>query len=168
MNVANVPSPNFHVRHNDVLGIVIHCMEGDMAATAEWFKSGSAAAGNPVSAHYGVARDGSVVKYVEETDVAYHAGRVDGATARLVLDRPGVNPNLFTIGIEHEGDGSSDLTDAQRASSIALIRDICIRHGIAIDRDHVVGHHEIFSPKTCPDAIDVDRLVAEASEQAAA
>lgn len=163
MTIAKVPSPNFHVRHNDILGVVIHCMEGDMSATADWFARGSLAAGNPVSAHYGVAKDGSVVQYVEESDVAYHAGRVEGATARLVLDRPGVNPNLFTIGIEHEGDGAADLTDAQRAASVQLIADICRRHGIPVDRDHIVGHHEIFAPKTCPDRINVDRLVTEAA-----
>ncbi len=136
-----------------------------MADTAEWFTSGSKAAGNPVSAHYGVARDGSIVQYVQESEVAYHAGRVDSPTATIVLDRPGQNPNDFLLGIEHEGDGTEDLTDAQRASSVALIQDICRRYSIPIDRTHIVGHHEIFSLKKCPDKIDVDRLVADAAAE---
>ena len=81
----------------------------------------------------------------------------------LVIDRLPANPNGYSIGIEHEGDGTHELTDLQRAASIALIRDIAARHGIPIDRTHVVGHHEIFAPKTCPGAIDVDALVAEAA-----
>jgi N-acetyl-anhydromuramyl-L-alanine amidase AmpD len=51
-----------------------------------------------VSAHYVVSRDGLVDQYVLESDTAFHAGTVAGATwPRL---RPNVNPNFYTIGIE--------------------------------------------------------------------
>lgn len=159
MDVTQVVSPNFHAgRHGDgISGIVIHVMEGTMDSTASWFKS----ARSQVSAHYGVSKAGEIVQYVTEENTAWHAGRVVSPTAQIVLDHPGVNPNNYTIGIEHEGDGSDDLEDAQRAASVALIKDICARRNIPIDRYHIVAHHEIFSPKTCPGAIDVDALVAD-------
>lgn len=139
--------------------IVIHVTEGDAASVRSWFNNPEA----NVSAHYLVRVDGVVEQFVSEADTAWHAGRVQGATAELVVDRSPANPNGYSIGIEHEGDGLHELTDVQRVASIALIRGICSRRGISINRRHIVGHHEIYAPKTCPGAIDVDRLVAEAA-----
>lgn len=142
--------------------IVVHVTEGDAGATVSWFQDPS----SRVSAHYFVLTTGQVIQFVDENDTAWHAGRVQAPTAPLVLARPGVNPNAYSIGIEHEGDGKHELTDAQRIASTALIADICKRRHIPIDRTHIVGHHEIFSGKTCPGAISVTRLVAGAREVA--
>lgn len=136
--------------------VVVHVTEGSAASVRSWFKAKAA----QVSAHYLVTVDGTIEQFVEEADTAWHAGRVDHPTAALVLARPHVNPNSYSIGIEHEGTGKEPLTPAQQAASLALLRDICTRHGIPIDRTHVVGHHEVYSLKTCPGAIDVDALVA--------
>ena len=39
--------------------------------------------------------------------------------------------------------------------------EICNRWSIAIDRDHVIGHREIYARKTCPGTwIDLDDYVA--------
>lgn len=138
--------------------IVIHVTEGDADSVVAWFNDPAA----KVSAHYLVQKDGTVVQFVREEDTAYHAGRVAGATATLVRDRPGANPNGYSIGIEHEGDGTHELTDAQHAASVELMRTIATRWSIPIDRTHIVGHHEIFAPKSCPGAIDVDALVHDA------
>ncbi|MDD1678749.1 MAG: N-acetylmuramoyl-L-alanine amidase [Methanomicrobiales archaeon] len=137
--------------------IVIHVTEGDAASVVAWFSDPAA----DVSAHYMVRKDGAVVQFVDEGDTAWHAGRVHGCTASLVLERMPANPNGYSIGIEHEGDGTHELTTEQRAASVALIRDIANRHGIPLDRTHIVGHREIYDFKTCPGAIDVDVLVAE-------
>lgn len=139
--------------------IVIHVTEGSAESTRSWFGS----AKSDVSAHYMVRKDGVIEQFVDEQDEAYHAGRVDNPTAPLVLARPGINPNWYSIGIEHEGDGVHELTTEQRASSIALIQDICTRRLIPVDRHHIVGHREIYSLKTCPGAIDVNLLVNQAS-----
>jgi N-acetylmuramoyl-L-alanine amidase len=139
--------------------IVIHVTEGDADSVISWFNDKSA----KVSAHYMVKKDGAIVQFVSEDDTAWHAGRVDHPTAWMVVARLPSNPNGYSIGIEHEGDGTHELEPAQRAASIALIRDICARRAIPIDRTHIVGHHEIYSLKTCPGAIDVDALVADAS-----
>lgn len=139
--------------------IVIHVTEGGAASVISWFSSPEA----KVSAHYMVEMNGTVVQFVREDDEAWAQGRVERPTASVVLSRPDQNPNAYCISIEHEGDGEHELTPAQRASSVALIRDIAARHNIPIDRRHILGHHEIFAPKTCPGAISVDALVRDAA-----
>lgn len=152
---------NFHEgRKSPVDAIVIHVTEGNAASVRSWFNSPEAR----VSAHYMVTKAGEVVQFVDENDTAWHAGRVDHPTAEIV-ERHGTNPNDWSIGIEHEGDGKHELAMAQRAASVELIRDICQRHQIPIDRTHIVGHREIYSLKTCPGVIDVDRLVTEAAAE---
>ena len=155
---------NFHVgRHgHDVDTIVIHVTEGDADSVMDWFSNPKANNGKPsnVSAHYEVKKDGGVVQFVDEDDEAFANGRVHNPTAKCVEDHGEVNPNYYTISIEHEGDGTEELTDPQRASSVELINDIRTRHPLVLlDRDHIVGHHEIYSLKSCPGAIDVDLLV---------
>jgi N-acetylmuramoyl-L-alanine amidase len=137
--------------------IVIHVTEGNADSVVSWFNSPSAS----VSAHYMVRKDGVVLQFVREADTAWHAGRVDHPTAELVIMRQPANPNGYSIGIEHEGDGHHELTDEQRKASIELIQDICMRRDIPANRRHIVGHHEIYQPKTCPGAINVDQLVAD-------
>lgn len=136
--------------------IVIHVEEGSEDATRSWFNAEQ----SDVSSNYGIDKQGNIEQFVLEEDTAWAQGRVDKPTAKLVLARPDANPNSYCISIEHEGSGKEPLTPAQKASTVWLIQDIAKRRNIPIDRDHVVGHHEIFSKKTCPGAIDVDELVA--------
>lgn len=135
--------------------IVIHVMEGSEDAANQWFEDES----SHVSANYGIAKNGRIEMYVAEEDAAWAQGRVNNPTAKLVKSRPNINPNLYCVSIEHEGSGKEPLTPAQKVSSVWLIQDIARRHAIPIDRDHVVGHREIYSLKTCPGAISVDELV---------
>jgi N-acetylmuramoyl-L-alanine amidase len=98
-------------------------------------------------------------QYVGETDTAFHAGRVWKPVWGHL--KPKVNPNLYTIGIEHEGQGESEWPDAMYESSAKLIADVCTRWSIPIGRDHIVGHREIYGRKTCPnDVVDFNRLIA--------
>lgn len=160
--IHKAATPNFHKGRRwegPVDQITIHVTEGSADSVLEWFGDGS----SMVSAHYMVTKDGRIYQFVDEADEAFHNGRVDHPTAPLVLQREGINPNYWSIGIEHEGDGTHELTDAQRKSSISLIRDICTRHNFPIDRTHIVGHHEVYSLKTCPGKIDVDKLVSQSA-----
>jgi N-acetylmuramoyl-L-alanine amidase len=133
--------------------VVVHIMEGSLAGTDSWFNN----AASGVTTHYGIGKDGRIHQYVGESDTAFHAGRRHKATWSLI--KP-ANPNLYTIGIEHEGKGNSAWPDPMYESSAALIRDICARWSIPIDRDHIIGHREIYGHKTCPGpVVDLDRLV---------
>src|SRR5262245_1762102 len=124
--------------------IVIHIMEGSLSGTDEWFLSPK----SKVSAHYGVGRHGDIHQYVAEGDTAWHAGRVFNNTWKGKRD--GVSPNLNTIGIEHEGQADTEWTDEMYTASAKLLAEIANRWSIPLDRDHVVGHREIYGKKTCP------------------
>src|SRR5579871_4128983 len=77
--------------------IVIHIIVGSLESAKQQFADPA----SQVSAHYGVGRDGTILQFVEEEDTAFHAGIVVNPSWNSM--RPGVNPNLHTIGIEHEG-----------------------------------------------------------------
>jgi len=164
MNIIDVPSPNFHSGRRGFFpeAIVIHIMEGSLSGTDSWFGSMI----SQVSAHYGIGRSGQIHQYVQEADTAFHAGRVNAPSWSLIKQSGNafINPNFYTIGIEHEGGDDTDWTDAMYNTSSALIRDISSRWGIPLDRQHVIGHHEIYSLKTCPGhKVDINKLIALAA-----
>lgn len=124
--------------------IVIHISDGSLASADAWFHSPAAR----VSAHYLVAKSGAIHQYVKEEDTAYHAGVLVNPTWKLL--RPGVNPNSYTIGIEHEGKPEDVWPEEQYRASAELVADIAERWSIPVDEDHIVLHREIRANKTCP------------------
>jgi N-acetylmuramoyl-L-alanine amidase len=140
--------------------VVVHIMEGTLAGTDSWFNSPQ----SKVSTHYGIGRNGEIHQYVGESDTAFHVGRRSNPTWRSI--KP-ANPNLYTIGIEHEGRANSDWPEAMYRASAALIRDICTRWSIPIDREHIIGHREIYDRKSCPGhVVDLEKLVRMARADA--
>lgn len=159
-----IPSPNFFKGRAGYKpeAIVIHVMAGSIKGADQWFSNPD----SKVSAHYGISMQGEVHQYVDESNTAWHAGRVHAPTWKgLKPNGPGtyINPNFYTIGIEHEGKGDTDWPDAMYKASANMIRDICVRYLIPLDRNHIVGHHEIFSLKICPGQVDLDKLIRLAS-----
>lgn len=147
--------------------ITIHVTEGSAASVRSWFGA-NRPNDNPSAAHYMVTVAGGVELFVDEDDTAYHAGQLVEPSHPVVIARYAAGkytPNSYAIGIEHEGDGLHELTDAQRRASVALIADICRRRGIPADRTHIFGHHEVKKTKPCPGAISVDRLVADVARE---
>lgn len=140
--------------------IVIHIMQGTMSATDSWFGSTR----SQVSAHYGVGESGVVHQYVQEGDTAWHAGRVASPTWKLI--KRGVNPNLYTIGIEHEGWTGRAWSEVMLATSAELVAEIALRWSIPLDRDHVIRHRDIYALKPfCPGTgVDLDVLIAAARQ----
>ena len=107
-----------------------------------------AQAGSFSSAHYAVGIDGSIHQYVEEADTAFHAGVVVNATWGLI--QAGRNPNLYTFGIELEGNAGQPVADTQYDAAAALLADITARWKIAADADHIILHDEIRAGRNCP------------------
>lgn len=143
--------------------IVVHIMEGTLRGTDAWFANPQ----SKVSAHYGIGKAGEVHQYVLDTDQAWHAGRVYTPTWKGI--RKGVSPNRYTLGIEHEGRDGDAWPDAMLDASATLIRELCTKWAIPIDRQHVVGHREIYARKTCPGrVVDLDALVRRARREAVA
>jgi len=108
-------------------------------------------AGQRVSAHVLVRRDGGPVQFVPFDGRAWHAGasRWQGRDAC----------NDFSVGIELEGDDEQPYEGAQYASLAALIRALCATYP-GLHRDHVVGHSDIApGRKTDPgESFDWPRL----------
>ncbi|RPK54398.1 N-acetylmuramoyl-L-alanine amidase A [Streptomyces sp. ADI96-02] len=116
------------VRARRVDRIVIHVAQQMFTPTIAIFRNPA----SRVSAHYVVrSGDGHVAQCVRERDIAWHAGAWDY--------------NVRSIGIEHEGwvDRPEYFTDALYLRSARLTSDICDRHGLPKDREHIIGHHEV-------------------------
>ena len=146
-NVIQKTTPNFTKGRGTFKPemVVMHIMAGTLSGSDDWFSKSE----SKVSAHYGVGVGGEIHQYVREDDTAWHAGVVKNPTFKLY--KPSINPNLYTIGIEHEGYDLSKAPKTQLQASADLLKDICTRWSIPMDRDHVIGHQEVTTTRpTCP------------------
>lgn len=137
--------------------LVLHIAEGFLAGMDAWFANPTAG----VSAHFGVGKAGEIHQYVRVEDTAFANGnREQGYTARLIDENPGVNPNKWSISIEHEGRTGETLTPAQWAASTRLAAWLCEsvllpyagQTGFVVSRDRILKHADI-APQTrgrCP------------------
>lgn len=135
--------------------IVDHISGGTMQSMDYWFTDPS---NNVSSAHFGISRTGEIHQYVAIEEMAWANGlkkeQIADAKAQVVHDM-GVNPNLYTVSIEHEGT-VGDLTEEQFQASVWLHRYICdyIRTSsgkdFPLDEYHVIGHFQV-NPIAKPD-----------------
>lgn len=129
-----LPSANFDRGRGGVAvdRIVLHTTEGAYAGAVGWLRGSLGGTTNrQSSAHYVVSADGAqVTQLVREADTAWHAGVYAY--------------NQRSIGIEQEGyAGRGGFTDGLYATVGALVARVAARHGILLDRTHVVGHAEV-------------------------
>lgn len=123
--------------------IIIHWIAGTLESADATFQ-------NPLrlaSAHYGIGDD-EVHQYVQEKDTAWHAGNL--------------TVNRQSIGIEHEGGPNIPISEATYQSSAKLVKEICERYSIPLDREHIKGHNEIKATQ-CPGTFDINKLINIAS-----
>lgn len=163
--IIQKPSPNFVKGRGDqkIEAIVLHIMDGSLAGTDDWFSRTI----SQVSSHYGIGLNGEVHQYVQDEDTAWHAGKIVPPASWKLL-KNGINPNTYTIGIEHEGHDLLNAPVEQLNASVALIRSLCAKWGIPVDRDHIVGHYQIKVTKpNCPatDKSIIDRIIALAQPE---
>ncbi len=151
-------SPNYTKGRNGTVPdvIVIHIAEGNKAAVDSTFLNSSS---DPKSAHFLVCKDGIIQQFVSTIDTAYGNGVVDNPISEIVLNRPGINPNSYTISIEHEGFSIADITELQYNNTIQLVRFLCKKWDIPMDRTHIIGHREIRASKLCPGLINIDKII---------
>lgn len=122
-----------------------------------------------LSVHYIIQRDGTVRCYIPENRVAWHAGAGQWGGNPQYTN----NMNQYAIGIELVAIGSpadmamyltedeylaldeamKGFTDAQYAALRALVADICRRHEIPMDKNHVIGHDAYNPEKTDPGSL---------------
>jgi N-acetyl-anhydromuramyl-L-alanine amidase AmpD len=128
--------------------IVVHISAGSLTSMTSWFSTPNSQA----SAHYGVGKNGTILRYVQEEKKAWTQGNVNKPTSEIVLERKGINPNNYCISIECEEQDLFNGTDEQINSLCTLIKDIAYRNNIPLDRKHILGHFEIDSKNRnyCP------------------
>lgn len=123
-----------------VIAIVNHIMAGTLVGTDAWFNDPD---NGGVSAHFGVGKNGEIHQYVDINDVARHTGNVNKPSwTRLIA---GVNPNYYTIGIEHEGHSGEIMPDAQYQATLALQRWLIETFDIEPGEETIIGHSMINS-----------------------
>lgn len=156
---------NEHTNHSERRGhkpiaIVNHITGGTAGSAHNWFTSPN---NDNSSAHFLVTKDGQIWQYVAIERMAWANGltleAIPKAAAAIVKEK-NVNPNYYTISIEHEG-SDGNLTEAQLNASIWLhkaIREYVFKvygYEIPFNRKHIIGHYEIDpvrKPK-CPGAM---------------
>lgn len=124
---------------NKVELIIVHWIVGTLEVADKTFQNPN----SKVSAHYGVGGN-NIHQYVSESDTAWHAGNL--------------SINKKSIGIEHEGGPNLPISEDTYKTSASLIKDICQRYNIPIDRTHIKGHKEIV-PTQCPGTLDIDKII---------
>mgnify|MGYP000456708466 FL=1 len=141
--------------------IVDHITDGSAQSCINWFNSPN---NTQSSAHFLVARDGKAYQFVAIEDNAWANGidvsDIPKAKAAIVKSK-GVNPNWYSVSIEHEGiynETRGALTQKQLESTIMLHRYIIAyvkdRYNTTIpaNRNHILGHYEINPTRkpNCP------------------
>jgi len=140
--------------------IVCHITEGAYAGAVSWLSSSKSQA----SCHFVVSKKGEITQLVPIEQMSWCNGLriadIPKATSKIVKSRK-VNPNKYTVGIEHEGiykDCKGCLTDVQKETTGKLMRHIAneikklYNIDFVFDRDHVIGHYEVdpVSKPNCP------------------
>lgn len=135
--------------------IILHGTAGGTSATAiaNYFKTDDP----PTSAHYIVGLNGEVVQCVSEADSAWANGVVTQGHDPWWSTQ--LNPNFVTFSIEHvkpDSGNQSQLTDAQKQASFALVKHLCDKYNIpkrqADAQGGVTGHYSIdpVNRSQCP------------------
>jgi N-acetyl-anhydromuramyl-L-alanine amidase AmpD len=142
---------NSSSRNNHHPLIIVNHITGDMSFTStdDWFRNPK----NKVSsAHFVINRKGEIYQYVSIEKMAWVNGIKGDAfeyvTSEFVKSKGKINPNLYTVGIEHTGtDGT--LTEEQFWASVWLHKYIQAyvkkiwNHTIPFNRKYILGHYEI-------------------------
>lgn len=137
--------------------IVNHVVGGSAKSCISWFTSPN---NNVSSAHFLVSKDGNIYQFVDIKESSWASGLTSGlkhATADIVHERGGLNPNRYSISIEHEGT-NGELTDKQLEATIFLHKHIkeeinrIYGKKIELSRKNVIGHFEIDNKRKpyCP------------------
>lgn len=114
-----------------------------------------------VSSNYVVGRDGTLYGVVPEELRAWTSGSSSDGGKGAAYDRRSVT---FEVADESYG-GSWPISEASYETLAKTIADLHNRYGIPLDRDHIVGHRELWTryrasyATACPGGMDIDKVV---------
>jgi len=149
-----IGSPNFGYpdgRHgqNQPQAIVYHIAQGSLAGIDAWFNNPRSNA----STHFAVSKTGAIHQYIAVEDAAWGNGVMNRPDLAIPWLRDcyenGINPNLRTISIEHEGFTGDPWPEAMYRSSLALtvwlIDKYHLRNFLVVPDHGFIGHYRIDS-----------------------
>ena len=143
---ANFGYPRGHSGRNGYQPIAIcdHIMQGHKAGYHEVIANPDGSAAN-----YSVYADGSIEQHVMDWNAAWCNGPMHNPDLAVPWIAEcfhlGINPNLRTISIEHEGMSGVPLTEAQTEATIWLHQHLVGKYEIPRNRVGIVGHYQIDS-----------------------
>lgn len=117
-----------------------------------------------VSSNYVITNTGEIVGIVEEESRAWTSGSSSDGGKGAAFDRRAIT---FECADERNGD-PWPISGASQEAIVNLLVDVHQRYGIPLDRDHVVGHRELYTrwgasyATSCPGGMNVDDLVNRA------
>jgi N-acetyl-anhydromuramyl-L-alanine amidase AmpD len=120
-----------------------------------------------VSSNYAIGRDGEIIGVVPEEFRAWTSGSSSDGGKGAGFDRRAIT---FECADESLG-GSWPISAASQEAIVNLLVDVHQRYGIPLDRDHIVGHRELWTrhrasyPTACPGGMNVDDLVNRARKR---
>ena len=169
-----LPSANYTPGNQGCRAVVIHIVQGTYESAVSWLRNRQSQA----SAHFVIAKDGRVAQLVSIKDTAWGNGlgwsNGQWINPRQRPVRPGwanlqagVNPNLYTISIEHEGTFQEPWTSAMYEANNRLLQWIAQQTGISYAPGRtLIGHRDIdpADRSNCPGpTVDFARMVADAN-----
>jgi N-acetyl-anhydromuramyl-L-alanine amidase AmpD len=110
-----------------------------------------------------IGKSGEIWQFVHPDDTAWHAGVSMNPTWQNL--KHNVNPNFYTIGIEHEGFTGEKWTASMIESSANLIAKLCKDYNIPCNDKFIIGHNQINSinRNNCPgNGVDLPSLINKA------
>ena len=112
--------------------VICHDMEGYYASTISYLNRCDVS----VSIHY-------MVNGKQDTSTDYAAGQIDQQVREAYYAWHARCWNTYSYGTEHEGFASNPAwyTEAMYKATAGLQEHLCDAHGIAKDRNHIVGHN---------------------------
>ncbi len=162
---------NFRVR-----AVVMHIADGNLGGVFPTFNNPTGES----SAHFCVGKKGEIEQYVSITNSAWAvgirwengqwftgSGRVTHPTwPDLIV---GVNPNYYTISVEHEGKPDDVWTDKMYQANTRLLTWIAQQtNSVYVPHHTLIGHNEIDSADrpNCPGPhVEYERVAVDANSQ---
>ena len=126
--------------------IVNHIMEGYAPQTIDYIDRPNVS----VSAHFIIGRNGEIWRQADLKHGAWHC--IKRKPSNKIVESRNAPPNLYTVGIEHEGmhkDTKGKLTEKQYQATLWVHKYVIERYELTfkepfkIDRDHIIGHYEV-------------------------
>lgn len=151
----------YKTERGPIHSIVLHTMVGTVQDADARFNT----ANSQVSAQYGLGLDGKLYQWVDEDNVAYHAGDwIVNQTSIGIECEDGTNPQTNPTGY------NNTRPDALYEAAAKLVADICKFYDFPADTEHIFRHGDVIDKTVypggtaCPDALDTGRIIAMAHD----